>query len=361
MKTPCVTLTSIAFVTLITLASAAEQTPQKTVSAPSEESALAAACDPKGFGVFTNSVTQLLRGASDRKGLASRYLFDLLNDCFHYLSPQLEALKFLRSQGADVNYEAKTVTTGFGFTTVLENAVGRHSLEFVQWLVQEGADVNHISEREKLTPLEVAVVTGEEKVIRWLLEHGAIVQEQKTGRSLLATALVRENPDALIPLLLKAGADPYVRHAGRKSAVDFLAENHDVMRLRRLDTKGVYRQLLAQYTPAKDSPFIGIWKNEESGFETFSLILNHEGLAIVGASIMPFGFFPWRTEGTNRAVIEMMIEKGKRQDIVVELQDRTQLRVVSPEGMGGGHPLKKRPEKPLSVEEYRKALNSDEK
>lgn len=263
-----------------------------------------------------------------------------------------------------MNYEDKTITNSF--TTVLENVVSSQNLEWVKWAIQEGADVNHISERQKMTPLEVAVWYQKEEIIRWLLEHGARPQEQQTGRSLLAAALRLDNPDEWIPLVLKAGADPYVRQTGGKTVLDILADKHDIVRLRLLDTKGVYRQLLAQYTPAKDSPFIGIWWNGGGEFKNFSLILNDEGLAIVGTPIMPLGPLPWRTNGPNRAVIEkMMFEKGKPQDIVVELQDKTQLQVVAPQEikkMAGDQPLKKRPEKPLSImEQYRKVLNSDEK
>ena len=92
-------------------------------------------------------------------------------------------------------------------------------------------------------------------------------------------------------------------------AEGWLAESHDILRLRELDTKQVHRDLIAQYTPATNSPFVGVWSNEQSEFKTFGFILNSEGFAIIGTGIAPFGLFPWRRLNGNRAVIEVTEEK----------------------------------------------------
>lgn len=246
--------------------------------------------------------------------------------------------------------------------TPIQAAVDRGNLEFAQWLINEGADINHVTKKLKSYALEWAVSWGKEDVVRWMFAHGARVQEQKSGRSLLAVALNAETlqeakSEALIQLLLNAGADPYMEHNKKKAAVDILAKRHDIRRLRELDKKRVYRQLVNQYTPPENSPFVGVWWNEQGEFKTFSLILNDEGLAIVGTSIMPLGFFPWRTTESNRAVIELTMDQ-KRQDLVVEYsQDTKTLRIVAPSEMTSD-PLKKQAEKPLKADEYLKHLKN---
>ena len=135
------------------------------------------------------------------------------------------------------------------------------------------------------------------------------------------------------------------------------------MRLRQLDKKGVYRSLVGQYTPPANSPFIGIWWNEKSEFQTFSLILNDEGMAIIGTSITPMGLYPWRRMEGNRAAIEIsqtlernpppdeaLDEKMPKALIVEWVAPSNALRIVTREGIAG-ELLKKQPGKPPKVKE----------
>jgi hypothetical protein len=170
-------------------------------------------------------------------------------------------------------------------------------------------------------------------------------------------AVQTQKPGALIPMLSKAGTDPYAGHAEKKAAIDILAERHDIFTLRKLDTKGLYRDLIKQYTPPANSPFVGVWWNEKDEFKTFGLILNNEGMALIETSIMPLGFFPWRTSAGNRAVIEAM-EGNKPEEFIVEwLPAENALKLMSA-ASDETQILKKQPEKPLTVEEYRKKAQS---
>jgi hypothetical protein len=247
-----------------------------------EELMLAASCNGDSLPLFTNLVQKCLADAPDRKAKASQYLFQILAQRVPLFSMQPNALKHLYSLGADVNYES--TNNPEGLATPLQAAIPRHSLDVVQWLVREGADVNHINTGTKLTALELAAIWGQEDTVRWLLSHGARVQEQKTGRSLLAAALKSRNSKAVFPLLLAAGADPYTQHEEHKAAIDILADRLAIVSLRQLDKKGVYRSLIQEYTPPANSPFIGTWayRPEGGGFGSMGITLQKDGTAVLG-------------------------------------------------------------------------------
>jgi ankyrin repeat protein len=333
----------------------------KIVPRSPEDLMLAASCNSDSLPVFTNYVQECLRDAPDHKAATSMWLFKILSQRFPLFSIQLDAMKYLHTQGADVNYECNTNPEDLA--TPLEAAVLRGSLDVMQWLVDEGADVNHINSSNKMTALEFAVLRGNENVANWLLSHNARIQEKKTGRPSLVTALRGLNHNGMFTLLIKAGADPYLRSAGKKSAVDILADRLDIPRLREVDKKGVYRSLVREYTPPANSPFIGIWSNEKGEFQTFSLILNDEGMSIVGTSIMPMGLFPWRTVDRSHAAIQIVelpdgnrptlltTNEVKREELIVEwVTQSNALRVVTKGGLAG-ELLKKQPGIPPKAEE----------
>jgi hypothetical protein len=297
--------------------------------------------------------------------VTSLWLNEILSERIPLFSIQLDALKYLRSQGADVNYECKTNPEGLA--TPLEATVFRGSLDVMQWLIDEGADINHINSVNKMSALEYAVLRGDEKMVNWLFAHGARIQENKTGHPLLVTALRGLNANGMFTLLLKGGADPYMKNEEKKSAVDILADRLDIMRLRTIDKKGVYRSLVKEYTPPANSPFVGIWWNGKSEFYTFSLILNNEGQAIIGTSIMPMGFYPWRTIDKNHAAIEVVETSNRnrptlqttngiqREELVVEwIASSNALQIVTKSGLSN-EILKKQPGIPPTVEELQKS------
>lgn len=337
------------------------QTAGKDVSSPTEGDVLAAACNAASYNTFTNLFEIFSRGVSDRKATSSRLLFDLLADRLSYRSPQFYALEYLHKQGADVGYECPTNFESD--KTPLQAAVIRGNLEFIKQLIMEGADINQISTGEKMTALEMAVVCGKERenTLKWLLEHGARVQEIKTGRSLL-DAVLRQPPKyqdlGLLPLLVKAGADPYLQNASKKSAVDILAERRDIVLLRQLDKKGIYRSLIEQYVTPKNSPFVGVWTNEES----FSLILNNDGMAFIGLAMFVGGPVPWRTVDTNRATIDFFdVDNNKLQEIGVEWISASNALRLADNGKSSDKYLMKQPGVPPTTDELRKKMNGEVK
>ncbi len=75
----------------------------------------------------------------------------------------------------------------------------------------EGADINEADD-DGLTPLILAAYAGQIGTIEWLLEHGADPNIQNDDReTCLISGMAPKNADEVIPILLKAGANPNLR------------------------------------------------------------------------------------------------------------------------------------------------------
>ena len=158
---------------------------------------------------------------------------------------------------------------------------------------------------------------------------------------------------------MEAGANPYQRTGTNKSAVDLLAEKRDIYNLRLLDTNHLYRELVGQYTPPPDSPFVGVSSNGEDGMGNVSLILNDEGLALPVILILR-GIYPWRTVGTNHAIIEITDNATRTEAIVEWLPDKNALRSLSSNFLDG-ESLRKLPGKAPTLDELRKQARAGHK
>jgi hypothetical protein len=219
----------------------------------------------------------------------------------------------------------------------------------VDLLLSHGADINKTN--EGMTALQNAVLRGNVDLVRHLLSCGARVTDFENSPLLLSVvANPRKDSQGMVDVLLKAGANPYSKPGGSMSAVEFLAEKRDIAGLRLLDTKGRQAALLAEYTPPKDSSFIGVWSNEKGEFQTVYIILNEEGLGLFGIAISPVGWFPWRITGPKRAELEMRIEK-ETHIMTFTLNDDGTLDL---EAAAGRAPirLKRQKEKALTLAEY---------
>jgi ankyrin repeat protein len=331
------------------------------VAKPTEGAVLAAACDANNFPAFTNLLRAYLEDSKYTKRDVSQLLFDLLACRISYWSPSMEAMEYMRSLGADVGYESNTNLESEWIYTPLQAAVARGNVDIMKWLVAKGADINQISKNQNMTALEWAVMWGRLNVIQWLLQHGARVQEKKTGHSLLHAILRQKlqehrNLD-LLPLLVKAGADPYIKNDEGKAAVDILADDLDIEQLRQIDKKGVYRSLIEKYVPhpaPKGSPFVGVWSNGQDEFGTFRLILNDEGSAAIATGILPGGPFAWRTVSSNQAVIE--IPSKELSELKVEWIAPSNAIRVSFAGKASNNLLVKQPDIPPTTKELQAEL-----
>jgi ankyrin repeat protein len=63
---------------------------------------------------------------------------------------------------------------GDGYTALMK-AAGTGNIGLVEWLVDKGASVHAVSPRESFTPLMFAALNGFEAVVRFMIQHGAVV------------------------------------------------------------------------------------------------------------------------------------------------------------------------------------------
>ncbi|HEV6966425.1 ankyrin repeat domain-containing protein [Roseateles sp.] len=110
--------------------------------------------------------------------------------------------------------------------TPLMIAAIRGSLPAVKALVKHGAAIN----REGWTPLHYACSGPDNGVAAWLIEHGADINARsENGTTPLMMAARYGNGD-LVPMLLKAGAEPRAANEQELTAADFAQRgDRDVM------------------------------------------------------------------------------------------------------------------------------------
>ncbi|MEE4143199.1 MAG: ankyrin repeat domain-containing protein, partial [Halieaceae bacterium] len=107
--------------------------------------------------------------------------------------------------GADVN------TRDNNGVSPLFYAVGTHNLKLLRALIERGADVDVVSEANRMTPLLVAVENGDTAAAVLLLDHGANVNAgNQLGYSPLMAA-AEAGQVAMVSLLLSRGANPRAR------------------------------------------------------------------------------------------------------------------------------------------------------
>ncbi len=237
----------------------------------------------------------------------------------------------LLKMGVDINAEASLCRFNQSLRrTALFEAVSQEDVELAGFLLDHGADINHAV--EGITPVEAAVMGSDEAMVLFLAGRGARMQDPKTGRSLLCTILQWQARSgalppkmlALIPALVKAGADPYFKPKGGASPVEIAAKKKNILLLRWLDVKKTQKKLLDAYTPPKDSPLVGSWSNNAPDFGGCAIILYGDGLAIIGISITSRGPFPWRATSETDAIIEQVVfDTGKACEMRVRLDTKT--------------------------------------
>ena len=106
----------------------------------------------------------------------------------------LEAVKRYLAGGPDIN-------TFVGSMTLLHHAACDGRKQIVQYLLDQGADIN-AAVKNGFTPIHVAAVQGHTDVVRWLAERGAVVSDAPTAAAAnhvdRLTQLAAEDPELLV-------------------------------------------------------------------------------------------------------------------------------------------------------------------
>ena len=212
--------------------------------------------------------------------------------------------------GADINGSAVGRSTAE--VSPLQAAVSSSS-EIIDQLLARGAKLDRVNPANGCTVLQWAVIS-QSRNLPYLLGKGAKVTDFEKSPLLVSVIRAERREPQLLETLLAAGADPYSKPGGSKSAVETAAEMRDIALLRMLDSRHQQKALLAEFTPPPDSPFIGVWSNEKGEFATVSLILNEEGLGILGMAVMSAGWLPWKIADPKNA--QMELREGKKSVLI---------------------------------------------
>mmetsp|Transcript_24250 Transcript_24250/g.29409 ORF Transcript_24250/g.29409 Transcript_24250/m.29409 type:complete len:457 (+) Transcript_24250:181-1551(+) len=127
----------------------------------------------------------------------------------------IKVVRMLLDAGADI--DAK----GLNHQTALHEAViGGHE-SIVRMLLSKGCDVELRDYKHKYTPLHRAIVHGHQIILKLLLGSGANMEVRDGGgMTPLHIACAGSHSSALVPLMLKAGADPNSLTKDHRTALD---------------------------------------------------------------------------------------------------------------------------------------------
>ncbi|MBP2660532.1 MAG: nlpI 2 [Firmicutes bacterium] len=140
-----------------------------------------------------------------------------------------EIMNYLINAGADVNTEVYMNGWPGRKTTAFNGAICRRDLSAVQNMVDNGANVNY---RDSMgyRPLDYAISTESIPIIKYLLEHGAVVNYNWVsnyfdGRTPLMTAVGEKGNIQIVQILIDAGADIKRVDARGQTVLDYAIRN----------------------------------------------------------------------------------------------------------------------------------------
>ncbi|XP_051165182.1 putative ankyrin repeat protein RF_0381 isoform X1 [Leptopilina boulardi] len=89
---------------------------------------------------------------------------------------------------------------------LLCDALERNNLAIAKLLLTRGSRVNSLPKRTHSTPLQLAIINGDMKIIKMILDRGAEINQSKFGKTALHIAIEKKKIE-IIELLLKRGAE----------------------------------------------------------------------------------------------------------------------------------------------------------
>ncbi|MCQ2574080.1 MAG: ankyrin repeat domain-containing protein [Treponema sp.] len=156
-----------------------------------------------------------------KKQEASKFLLNrgipFTVDCFadYITKGKFEICRQFLTAGMDINSRDEKGTP------MLNIAVRTDKEEIVSWMIDNGADLNVVSEDRGYSPLMDAVWRGNEEITQFLIEHNADVNTIcKEGQSNLVIA-VGAGKTKIVEMLAHAGADPDIKDSMGMSAYEY--------------------------------------------------------------------------------------------------------------------------------------------
>ena len=133
--------------------------------------------------------------------------------------------RFLIENGADVN--ARTVKGWRGGRTPLHFAARGNCVKVAQLLISKGVDVN-VEDDDRFIPLHYAAFYGSKEMVVFLISKGANVNAKTDyQKTLFWTPLyfaIEEEHFDIVKILLKNGADLFVKDKRGKTPFDYIVE-----------------------------------------------------------------------------------------------------------------------------------------
>ncbi|XP_062995092.1 ankyrin repeat and protein kinase domain-containing protein 1 [Elgaria multicarinata webbii] len=143
----------------------------------------------------------------------------------------LEKMKFLLRQGADVNKK-----TAWGSTPLIL-AVQKESLEIISLLIQHGADVN-MTDEDGWSPLHFVAQNGDDRIARLLLDHKANIKAQELDGWTALHLASQNNFENVVRVLLSRQADPNIQENEGRTALHVAAAYGHIRLVKMLDSQG---------------------------------------------------------------------------------------------------------------------------